>query len=78
MLRLVRFPEHHYRVTVLYREPTYELETGRERTYSGTFEVDADTPEQAMNEAVGIFKSYEDLSSVGWVREIVKVSAVAS
>jgi hypothetical protein len=63
----------YFRVKEVYREPTHDQQTGQEHIYSGTFEVNAGSSDQAIQVAVGIFKTIEQLSSVGWVREIVEV-----
>ncbi|HCF58499.1 MAG TPA: hypothetical protein DFS52_10965 [Myxococcales bacterium] len=62
-----------FAVTVRYREPTYELQTGRVREYSSCFVIHAPDERQAAGRAVARFKLFESLSSVGWTREIVRV-----
>ncbi|MGI5863849.1 MAG: hypothetical protein ACOX6T_17585 [Myxococcales bacterium] len=62
-----------FAVTILYREPTYELQTGRVREYSSCFIVHAADERQAAGHAVARFKLFEALSNVGWAREIVRV-----
>ena len=69
--------EQRYRVRVLYREPSYAALTGHEpRTYSGTFEVQVGSAEQAGDAAVRQFKQIERQSGVGWTREIVDLQVV--
>ncbi len=68
------FPRRAFRVTIHYREPTYELFSGRRGDpYRWTFEVDAATPEGAESEARREFDELARASSVGWVRRIVRV-----
>ena len=62
-----------FAVTIRYREPTYELQTGRVREYSSCFVIYAPEEQEAAGHAVARFKHIEALSSVGWTREIVQV-----
>ncbi len=63
-----------FRVTIYYREPTYELFNGRKADpYFWTFEVEASTTEHAELEARRQFEEMARTSSVGWVRRIVRV-----
>lgn len=63
-----------YRVTIYYREPTYELATGRRREpYSWTFEVESHSVEAARREAMREFDELARISSVGWVRRVERV-----
>jgi hypothetical protein len=63
-----------YKVTVYYREPTYELATGpRAEPYSWTFEIEALSAEAARNEAMRQFDELARISSVGWVRRVERV-----
>ena len=62
-----------YRVTLRYREPSYERVTGpRAEPYRWTFPVDAETTMDALAEAIGAFRDMERLSSAGWHRKIVR------
>ena len=64
-------------VTIRYREPTYELQTGVTRTpYKWTYRIEAITAALAKEIAIGQFHAVAALSSVGWVREVVSVDAV--
>ncbi len=63
-----------FRVTVHYREPTYELFHGRRgEPYRWTFEVEAESPERAEREARRQFDELARVSNVGWVRTIVGI-----
>jgi hypothetical protein len=63
-----------YRVTIYYREPTYELAAGRRaEPYSWTFEVEAFSADSARREALREFDELARISSVGWVRRVERV-----
>jgi len=63
-----------YRVVIEYCEPTYATHSGSPaKTYRGTFEVKAYSPEGAEALARQEFREMERLSSVGWARDIVRV-----
>jgi hypothetical protein len=67
-----------YRVTIYYREPTYELFSGKKADpYSWTFEVEAASAQTAELEALRQFDEMARSSSVGWVRRIVRVETEA-
>jgi hypothetical protein len=67
-----------YRVTILYREPTYEaLHGARARPYRGSFEVTAPHPDAAVALARRRFREATAQSGVGWVREVVGVEVHA-
>ena len=70
-LRVVR----QYLVRISYREPTYELYTGRTtpKHYRVIYELTATTEQNAVSQAIAEFKHITSLSSVGWQREIVDV-----
>ncbi|MBW2528250.1 MAG: hypothetical protein JRI23_29000 [Deltaproteobacteria bacterium] len=63
-----------YSVTIYYREPTFEKRLGREgEPYRFTFEIRARTEQGAVRAARRQFWEMARLSSVGWVREILRV-----
>jgi len=63
-----------YCVTIRYREPTYAVHhEPRLRPYSFTFWIDAVDDASAREKAVTEFWKTAELSSVGWIREIVEV-----
>jgi predicted HicB family RNase H-like nuclease len=64
-----------YRVRLFYREPTYESSTEetKEVPYSGSFDVRAPDFGSALQRALSQFAEAQRLSSVGWVREVVRV-----
>ncbi len=58
-------------VRILYREPTYELESGPKKDpYSWTYRIEAETEERAISMALDEFRMMERQSSVGWIRVI--------
>ncbi len=59
-----------YRVTIPYREPTYEMHRGRPRKnpYLAQYEVSAETKEAAIESALELFEKDARDSRVGWVR----------
>lgn len=69
-----RQAEHHYEVTIRYREPSYARSVGsKAEPYRWTFEIDSDDDEHARAEAVDRFREMERLSSVGWARQIERI-----
>jgi hypothetical protein len=63
-----------FRITIYYREPTYELATGRcGRSYCWTSEVAAADAVTARDEALRQFEELARCSSVGWVRRVERV-----
>ncbi len=63
-------------VRIEYREPTYELVRSLKPTaYSWTYRVLGRSREHAEQLALAEFRRMAALSSVGWVREIVGISA---
>jgi hypothetical protein len=63
-----------YRVTVYYREPTYELAHGKkEEPYSWTYLIAAASADLARAEAVRQFKEIARLSSVAWIRRVERI-----
>lgn len=70
---VIQFPVRRraYLVRVLYREPTYELQSGKKKDpYSWTYRIEADTEDAAISQALQEFREMERHSSVGWVRVI--------
>ena len=64
-----------FRVTIYYREPTYARSRGiPDREYQGTFEVVAADTAEAVTLAIEEFRAAARRASVGWSREIVRVS----
>jgi hypothetical protein len=62
-----------FRVTIHYRESTYEMRAGEKKDpYWWTFRVVARTAAAALAQALATFHEVEVLSSVGWTREIVR------
>ncbi|MBX5480239.1 MAG: hypothetical protein IRZ16_00095 [Myxococcaceae bacterium] len=58
-------------VRILYREPTYELNSGpRREPYCWTYRITAETEDRAIAQALEEFRLMERHSSVGWVRVI--------
>lgn len=65
-----------YAVTVFYREPTFEQRVGRQgEPYQFTFELLAGSEQAAILAATERFWDMARLSSVSWVREILRVEA---
>jgi hypothetical protein len=69
----------HWRVTVSYTEPTFDLSLERDPvrrqwTWSGL----ADTSERAHRAALSEFKRLWALSGAGWVREVGGVNIEAA
>lgn len=63
-------------VRIEYREPTYELVRNlKPRVYSWTCRVHGRSCEHAEQLGLAEFRRMAALSSVGWVREIVGISA---
>ncbi len=63
-----------YKVTVSYREPTYEERTGPRATpFRWTYSLLADSADHARRRALSEFHEVTRLSSVGWTRVIVAV-----
>jgi hypothetical protein len=66
--------EKEYSVQIFYREPSYELRSGsKEKPYSGTYQIRAKSEDQAIEEAVRLFRTKERNSHVGWNRFIEKI-----
>ena len=64
-------------MTVFYREPTFDAWSGQKREpFRGTFEVWGDDPAEAVEAAKEEFRRWARLSSVSWVREIVRTECV--
>ena len=63
-----------YKVTVRYREPTYEARnTPRRDPFRWTYTLSAEGEDQARRRALHEFREVTRLSSVGWSREVVAV-----
>ena len=63
-----------FRVTIFYREPTFERRHGRRtEPFRGTVDVHAGSPEQAIERGRAWFREMEDQSWVGWLREIERI-----
>jgi len=61
-----------YVVVIPYREPTRELRRGNAplEPYHATYEVQAASPEEAVDRAIEEFEAAERASNAGWAREI--------
>jgi hypothetical protein len=69
-------PWTRFQVTVWYREPTYELVAGpKPEPYFCSYVVTAVDAEHARRIALREFDTIARLSSVGWIRKVVKVEA---
>ena len=66
-----------YRVSVAYQEPTYRAARGAPagEPYTWVFHVRAGSKTEASERARAAFREWARRSSVGWVREIVSVTA---
>ncbi len=62
-----------YVVVIHYREPSYALYSGTERTYTGSFPVRAADERDAIAQASSRFHSAALASGVGWSRVITGV-----
>jgi hypothetical protein len=63
-----------YKVTVSYREPTYEERTGpRAVPFRWTYTLLADSADHARRRALSEFDEVTRQSSVGWSRQVVAV-----
>jgi hypothetical protein len=62
-----------YCVEIAYREPTYALYSGTEKTYGSTFQVWAADDRAAIAEAKARFEDAAASSGVGWGRVIVGI-----
>ncbi len=66
-----------YKVVVEYSEPTYaSRQDGEPRTYHWTYFYQAHSPREAEELARKEFRKVERESSVGWARDIVKITTV--
>jgi len=60
-----------FKVTIRYREPTYERATGpKAAPYRWTYDMLASDGEEARRRAIDEFRSVERQSGVSWTREI--------
>lgn len=72
-----------YKVTIPYKEPTYERHTGRPRSspYYARYEVMTDSEEEAIQTAIELFEKDRMKSGVRWARvpelENIKVELVS-
>ena len=68
---------HRYRVCVAYQEPTYRVARGApaREPYTWVFHVRAGSKKEARERARAAFREWARQSSVGWVREILSVTA---
>ena len=64
-----------WRAVVFYCEPTYDLHRGRgePREFKEVMEVKADTADQAAELASASVRGLSSMSSVNWVREVIRV-----
>lgn len=63
-------------MTIYYHEPAFEMRIGRRGApYCFTFDITARSEANAIRQARRRFAEMARLSSVGWVREIVRVEA---
>ena len=63
-----------YVVEIQYREPTYELRVGpKKHPYSMTYKIHTTSEDSAAAKAIAEFERITEVSSVGWIREIVDV-----
>jgi hypothetical protein len=68
-----------YVVEVWYREPTYEAHVGpKAEPYSWRYRIKAGSEAEAQEFALGQFKALAEVSSVGWVREVIEVKVSLS
>ena len=72
--RIDRPVMRYFAVEIRYRQPTYELRAGRTREYQWTFQVAANSEQQARTFAREEFVWMQRNSSVGWIREIVAIT----
>ncbi|MHB8876279.1 MAG: hypothetical protein ACYC8T_21515 [Myxococcaceae bacterium] len=70
-------PVSDYVVEIRYREPTYEVRAGhKDEPYSWRYRISAGNEDEARARALGQFAALADLSSVGWVREVIGVTVL--
>ena len=63
-----------YKIRIDYREPTYELYSGRSKpTYHWVYNIDAANADEAKEKAVDEFREVTANSQVGWHRDIVDI-----
>lgn len=68
-----------YVVEVWYREPTYEAHVGpKAEPYTWRYRICAASEAEAQEHALGQFKALAEVSSVGWVREVIEVKVSLS
>jgi hypothetical protein len=67
-----------FSVTIIYREPTFELyAAAARRPREGTFRLSAETKEAAVEGAMRTFRTIEALSWVDWPRVVESVAVVS-
>ncbi|MHB8876998.1 MAG: hypothetical protein ACYC8T_25155 [Myxococcaceae bacterium] len=72
-------PVSDYVVEIRYREPTYEVRSGsKDQPYSWRYRISAGSEDEARAGALGQFAALAEVSSVGWVREVVGVRVLLS
>ena len=65
-----------YRVSISYREPSYEMRVGpKEKAFHWRYEVKASDEQSAIDSALEEFKQMARMSRSGWVREVTEVTA---
>ena len=63
-----------FRIAIKYREPIYELAAGKKaEPYGWSLDVVAPDAVEALRVALAHFEGLQRLSSVGWVREVVRI-----
>lgn len=64
-------------VELQYREPGYEARTGqRSQPFRFRYRISASSEAQARWLALEEFRRITELSSVGWIREVVRVDVI--
>lgn len=61
-----------WKVTIPYREPTYSVRQGVQKTYDAFYEVEADSLEAAVTSALAQFEGLATESGVRWIREVIE------
>jgi len=70
-------PTSEFRIRIHYREPTYKSREGEEqKVYRWTYQIEAESVDDAKALAIAEFHDFARLSSVGWTREITDVLAL--
>lgn len=64
-------------VEIHYREPGYELRYGaRDQPFRFRYRIDASSEESARSYALEEFRRISEMSSVGWIRDVVCVDVM--